>query len=207
LVIFAVILIGLAYPRLKRRRARSQASDLPSKKDKIVHQATGEPAPSTNPSAARRAITPAIFFLCAIVVLQAWALWASREFDFRSGLFPWTIGAVLMPLTLFQLGTDLLDLKKRARESGAKDVPGELTQGQVYFRTAKICGWNIGYCVAVWLFGFSLSIALITFLYLKLDARENWGLSVILTSAAWIFFYGLFDYFLHIPFPPGLLFS
>jgi hypothetical protein len=27
-----------------------------------------------------------------------------------------------------------------------------------------------------------------------------------LTSAAWIFFYALFDYLLHIPFPPGLLF-
>jgi hypothetical protein len=57
----------------------------------------------------------------------------------------------------------------------------------------------------VWLLGFSLSIALITFLYLKLDARENWVVSAVLTSAAWIFFYGLFDYFLRIPFPPGLL--
>jgi hypothetical protein len=61
--------------------------------------------------------------------------------------------------------------------------------------------------VAVWLFGFSLSVALITFLYLKLDAGEKWPISLALTSAAWIFFYGLFDYFLHIPFPPGLIFA
>jgi putative tricarboxylic transport membrane protein len=205
LVILSVILIGLIYPRLKKKRRRAQARNLENAS--TLQQEPAEPESPTNLWAAARKPHFGILFLGVIIALQAGALWESTDFDFHSGLFPWTLGAVLMLLALFQLGTELLGLKKRGRETDASQLPAELTQAQVYSRTAKICAWNIGYCVAVWLFGFSLSIALITFLYLKLDARENWGLSVILTSAAWIFFYGLFDYLLHIPFPPGLLLS
>jgi TctA family transporter len=205
LVILSVILIGLIYPRLKKKRRRAQARNLENAS--TLQQELAEPESPTNLWAAARKPHFGILFLGVIIALQAGALWESTDFDFHSGLFPWTLDAVLMLLALFQLGTELLGLKKRGRETDAGQLPAELTQAQVYSRTAKICAWNIGYCVAVWLFGFSLSIALITFLYLKLDARENWGLSVILTSAAWIFFYGLFDYLLHIPFPPGLLLS
>ncbi len=46
-----------------------------------------------------------------------------------------------------------------------------------------------------------------TFLYLKLGGRERWLISIILTVVAWVSFYGLFDYALHVPFPKGLLFE
>jgi TctA family transporter len=206
LLIFAVILIGLAYPHLKKRRARNRLVVLPSTNERAAQFVGAEPA-TLHPSRSRRDLVYALLFLCVLLVLQASALWESREFDFRSGLFPWTIGAALMVLALFQLASDLLALKKPTPESDAIQAPAGLPQQHVYSRTARICAWNIGYCVAVWLCGFSLSVALITFLYLKVDAGEKWPISLGLTAAAWIFFYGLFDYFLHIPFPPGLLFA
>jgi hypothetical protein len=129
------------------------------------------------------------------------------DFDFRSGLFPWTIGGVLMALALVQLGMHLVGVNNRRSESNPASAAAELPRREAYLRTVKICGWNIGYCVAVWLLGFSLSIALMTFLYLKLDAREKWPITVALTSGAWLFFYALFDYLLNVPFPAGLLFS
>ncbi|MBI2089545.1 MAG: hypothetical protein HYT78_12535, partial [Deltaproteobacteria bacterium] len=62
-----------------------------------------------------------------------------------------------------------------------------------------------GFYVAVWLLGFSLAVPVTTVLYLKIAGREKWPITIILTLIAWGFFYGLFDYALHIPFPESLL--
>ena len=73
-------------------------------------------------------------------------------------------------------------------------------------RTAAIVGWTVGFFLMIWFLGFVTTSAVATLLYLKLGAGERWGISVILTAVAWTFFYGLFDYALHLPFPPGELF-
>jgi len=38
------------------------------------------------------------------------------------------------------------------------------------------------------------------------EKREGWGLSVLLTSAGWFLYWGLFDQILHLPFPEGKVF-
>jgi hypothetical protein len=72
--------------------------------------------------------------------------------------------------------------------------------------TVKICAWIPGYFVAIWLLGFGAAIVAMTFLYLKL-ANERWLITLVLTFVAWAGFYGLFVYFLHVPFPEGVLFA
>jgi hypothetical protein len=58
---------------------------------------------------------------------------------------------------------------------------------------------------AIVLLGFSISVPLFVFLYLKLQGKESWILSVVLAAVAWVFVYGLFDQLLHLPFPQGWL--
>ncbi len=77
----------------------------------------------------------------------------------------------------------------------------------VYWRTLTISCWIFGFFVAIWLLGFPTAVPIATFLYLKVGAAEQWTISLILTAFAWLFFYGLFIYLLHIPFPEGLLLS
>jgi hypothetical protein len=72
--------------------------------------------------------------------------------------------------------------------------------------TVKISAWILGYFVAIWLLGFSVAIVVTTFLYLKL-AKERWLITLALTFFAWVSFYGVFVYLLHVPFPEGLLFA
>ena len=59
--------------------------------------------------------------------------------------------------------------------------------------------------VGIWLLGFSLAVPTTIILYLKF-AKEKWPITLALALAAWLFFYGLFDYALHVPFPDGQLF-
>ena len=205
LLIFAVILFGLFYPRIKKRRERKKKAVSVSVEQSLTEKPeTAAPAPA---APLRLRFGRAALFTLSIVLLTAWALWEGRNFDFHSGLFPWTIGTSLFVLAAMQLGVDLLGRKPRKEVAETAGARAEVPKRLARLRTARICAWNFGYCLAVWLFGFSLAIPLITFLYLKADAREKWWMSIVLTFAAWAFFYALFDRFLHVPFPTGKLFS
>ncbi|OGQ72670.1 MAG: hypothetical protein A3G94_02090 [Deltaproteobacteria bacterium RIFCSPLOWO2_12_FULL_60_16] len=205
LLIFAVILFGLFYPRIKKRRERKKKAVSVSVEQSLTEKPeTAAPAPA---APLRLKFGRAALFTLSIVLLTAWALWEGRNFDFHSGLFPWTIGISLFVLATIQLGVDLLGKKLGTGAAGSAQTRSEVPKRVARLRTARICAWNFGYCLAVWLFGFSLAIPLITFLYLKAEAREKWWMSIVLTFAAWAFFYALFDRFLHVPFPTGKLFS
>ena len=205
LLIFAVILFGLFYPRIKKRRERKKKAVSVSMEQSLTEKPeTAAPAPA---APLRLKFGRAALFTLSIVLLTAWALWEGRNFDFHSGLFPWTIGISLFVLATIQLGVDLLGKKLGTGAAGSAQTRSEVPKRVARLRTARICAWNFGYCLGVWLFGFSLAIPLITFLYLKAEAREKWWMSIVLTFAAWAFFYALFDRFLHVPFPTGKLFS
>jgi len=61
--------------------------------------------------------------------------------------------------------------------------------------------WIIGFLSSIWLIGFSISTALVFFLYLKIQARESWGLSLVLSCSGWAIYYLLFERILRLPFP------
>jgi Na+/proline symporter len=70
-------------------------------------------------------------------------------------------------------------------------------------RTAVAIGWIAGFFAAIVLLGFPLAVPLFMVLYLKLQGREGWIVSLALTAVVWALFYGLFDRLLHLPFPAG----
>jgi len=67
--------------------------------------------------------------------------------------------------------------------------------------------WFLGFFLAIWLFGFSITIPLMVFTYLKIQSNEGWIISIVLTVAAWLVFYLLFVRLLTLPFPDGLIFT
>jgi hypothetical protein len=55
------------------------------------------------------------------------------------------------------------------------------------------------------LLGFPIAVPLFVLLYLRLQGREGWIVSLAMTAAVWGVFYGLFNRLLHLPFPAGWL--
>ena len=70
-------------------------------------------------------------------------------------------------------------------------------------RTALAIGWILGFFVAIVLLGFPIAVPLFVFLYVKIQGRESWGLSLVFALAVWALFHGLFDRLLHLPFLDG----
>lgn len=73
-------------------------------------------------------------------------------------------------------------------------------------RTINIFSWIFGFIASIWLLGFAVTVPLLVFLYLKVQSREGWLLSVVLAGVAWIMLWGLFDRLLHLPFPESMIF-
>ncbi len=193
LIFFAITLTGLFYPMLKKiREKKSQAESQPETS-----------SPAAKEQAQGRSI-PAVFFSLSLVVILAWALWRSMDFGYRAGLFPWAIGFPVLALAIVQLGMELTG-KTRFSGIGAADIGADIPTEVVRRRTARIIAWIFAFYLAIWLLGFALAIPVTMFLYLKVEGREKWPITIILTLVAWGFFYGVFDYGLSVPFPDPVI--
>ena len=73
--------------------------------------------------------------------------------------------------------------------------------------TALAVGWIVGFFLMIMLLGFPPAVAVLVFAYLKVQGKEGWLFSAVFTAVVWGCFYGLFDMLLHLPFPPGWLFT
>jgi hypothetical protein len=195
LVLTTLILVGLVVPVWNERRRRTRASATMA-------------APAVTPAGDRRGLRldGATVFSLFLVLLFGWALWQSRDFGPRAGLFPWAIVIPSLGLAIVQFARDAAGRRSGAALDAIETGP-DLPPGVAARRTAEICAWILGMFAAIWLVGFSSATLVTAFLYLKVGARERWPISIALSLASYAFVYGLFERVLAIPFPPGLLFA
>ncbi len=193
LAIFALTLAGIFYPLFKSRREarRKAAAD------------TSAGAPEQAPARRTLHFGPAALFTLTVIVVLSVALWQSRNFGTRAGLFPWVIGIPTLILAFLQLARDVAG-KQTIEAAGSH---ADLDTRVVVRRTITIILWTVGCFVAIWLLGFPYAVPLVILLYLKVAGGENWQITAIVTFSAWLFFWGLFQKMLNVPFPEGLLIS
>ena len=197
LILFVLTLVGIFYPFVKKKI---------QKRDRQAVKEVLAPVPVIEEKTAEWSVK-AILFSGFLVLIIAWALWESRNFGYRAGLFPWVIGTPCLILAIVQLAMDCLGKTRVSTVGVGEDAGAELPPAIVHSRTASILGWIFGYYVALWLLGFTLAVPILLFLHVKFGGREKWPITIILTLVSWAFFYGLFEWFLSIPFPEGLLFT
>jgi len=186
LIIVAVMAAGIIVPIVSQRRNRPTA------------------APTEVSTGARGwRLDGATAFNLGLVILFAVALWMSRRFDVRAGLFPWTITAAGLTLAIVHAASALTS--RRRPGVPRETLAGGPSSGDTPRRTSAICGWILGMYAAIWLLGFSLATLLTTVLYLR-AARERWPITICLSLAGFAFVYGLFEKGLGVPFPTGQLF-
>ncbi|HWP59320.1 MAG TPA: tripartite tricarboxylate transporter permease [Candidatus Acidoferrales bacterium] len=190
IILFLLTLIGIFYPVFKTRRGRQAESGR-------IQPGAGAEKEQTMP---RRAA----LFSFALVAVLSWALWESRNFGFRAGLFPWVIGTPVLLLSIVQFARDILGKTKRTGLESTMDqeLPKEIARR----RTAAIVGWIVAFFLAIWLLGFSLAAPVMTLLYLRVAGRESWPSTIASTVLAGALVYGFFERALHIPFPEGEIF-
>ena len=149
-----------------------------------------------------------VIFVLLLTLFFALFVYQARDWRLQARLYPWAIGIPMLVLALVQLVLDLKGITPK-KSQGDTPVDFQFTQNidptLARRRTINIFSWIFGFLAGIWLLGYSLTVPLLVFLYLKVQYREGWALSIVLTAAAWLFYWGLFDRLLHLPFPEGQL--
>jgi TctA family transporter len=195
LIIFAITLLGIIYPIIKKKREeRAKLASMPEAE-----------APVEKTKRAGLRFNSAVLFTTFVAVVLALALLQSRNFGFRAGLFPWAIGIPTLLLTLVQLVKDIVGHEKPKAAGADWEVAVSVSPEVSRRRTISILLWTVGFFLAIWLLGFSNSILISMILYLKIAGKEKWPMTIAVSFCTWLFVYGLFERTLSIPFPDGLL--
>jgi len=144
-----------------------------------------------------------------IMAVSGYGVIAAWFWPWKAALFPLVIGIPLFCLAAAEVLWVLIGREHASEPGEVRDfqISPEVPRGEVIRRSTVAAGWIAGFFAAIVLLGFPVAVPLFVFLYLKLDAKEGWILSALLTAAVWGFFYGLFDQLLHLPFPQGWLFE
>lgn len=196
MVLIALTLVGAIYPTIKafmKKRLKDEGQHFISESVSLSRERSFDFSWKT-------------FFSLLLALTLIAALWESRNFDYRAGLFPWIIGFPLLVLITTQLIIDLLGKNnasgiKHLSEEGSKIPPNTVNR-----RTLQTFGWLLSFFVGIWLLGFAIGGALCAFIQLKFGSREKWPITIILTAFTGGLIYGVFDLLLHVPFPEGQLF-
>lgn len=154
-------------------------------------------------------ISSRIGFTLFIVALFAWAVANAFTWGFKAGIFPLVITIPALGMALLQLVFDLSEAKGHRKEQ--KDASPDLKFEEAVDpatarkRALTTIAWIVGFMIAIQLFGIYISAISFVFLYLKVQSRERWLISISMTVFCGLFVYGLFDRLLHVPFPPGIV--
>jgi hypothetical protein len=140
-----------------------------------------------------------------IMVLAGWGTFSALDWPWKAKLFPLVIGIPLFCLAAAEALWELLGARGVKRTAADLQFSGDQPPEVARRRTLLATGWIVGFFAMIVLLGFPLAVALLVFLYLKLQGKEGWIFTIVFTAAVWGFFYGLFDMLLHLPFPPGWL--
>ena len=195
IAIFALTLFGIFYPMIKNRREEKKRAEARTEEQKKAEASS---------HGGMKFTTAACFTLGVIVILGS-ALWQSRNFGYRAGLFPWVIGIPTFLLAFLQLGRDLLGKKKKASAAFGETSEAEVDPLVVRQRTLSIILWIFGFFLTIWLLGFTYAVPLTLLLYLKFAGKESWTMTALVTFFTWLFYWGLFEKMLNVPFSEGFL--
>ncbi len=156
-------------------------------------------------------LTPRTVFSFLVLVFFGYLVWEAGEWRLQARLYPWAIGIPMVILAVLNIVQELRGPKEEG-ESASANMPSDfqLTQTVEWAvavrRTANILSWIVGFMAGIWLLGFSITVAGMTFGYLKIQSKEGWPMSLILTASAWLVYYVVFERTLLLPFPEGQVF-
>ena len=138
-----------------------------------------------------------------LVALGLFGIIQSLTFRYwESMVLPLGISIIIFILAAVEVIRELLKQRQAAAEETAEKSESKIERRRLFLTM----GWVAGFCLAVYLFGFYLSIPTFAFAYLKWR-RRSWLVALIFAVALLAFSYLLFAIGLKVPLYKGLVFG
>lgn len=145
--------------------------------------------------------------LC-MMVASAGVIITALKWPLKTALFPLVISISVFIMATIEFLLSLFGKEEIGKKGAAVDfsLSEDIDKPLALRRTLTIFSWIVGFFLLIIFFGFSIGVALFVFFYIKLQGREKWGISIIMTVLSWFFFWGLFVWLLDTPLMEGWVF-
>jgi len=139
------------------------------------------------------------------MVIAVGVITTAMKWPFKTALFPTIVSLFIFFGAMAEFLLNFFERKEIVTKQGAVDfqLSEDIDQALATRRTLLGFAWIIGFFLLILLFGFLIAVPIMVFLFLKVQAKERWGISLLLTGLALVFFYGLFVWLLNTPFSAG----
>jgi hypothetical protein len=142
----------------------------------------------------------AIIFVIALLGARHWTVWTK--------LAPVIVGSIGLLAVAIEIAVNVRRGHKEMGNDQANkglDTTYEYMEFSVNLRRGLMFFvWILGFLIGVVFMGFHITAPLFTFLYLKIEGKASWSLSLSLGVAFLIFLLLVFDRLLHVPWPEPL---
>jgi hypothetical protein len=152
-------------------------------------------------------------FTLFLIAVFLGAIYWGWDWPYIAKLMPVYVAATPgLLLALIQLYRDATGWEKvREKNPGGIDMDEvhdvTLDKRTELWRTLAFFAWFIGGAAGIWLLGIVVTLPLLVFLYMLVEGRERFLLSLVMTACTYGLIWGLFEYTLEMRWPSGLLFQ
>jgi cytochrome c oxidase subunit IV len=146
-------------------------------------------------------------FTLSLLLAIAWGLHAGRGWNATTALFPRAVGFPMLLLLIGILGVGVVRERGRSRdrdrhrEDGDPDSSFRATAA----RMARYFGWLLGFVVAIWAIGISLSIPIYVSAYMRVEGKYAWPRCLAYAAATAGLITIVYGYLFRVAWPEGAL--
>ncbi len=142
-----------------------------------------------------------------MMVIAVGVIITAVKWPFKTALFPVIVSVFLFLGSMTDLLLNLFGTEASKQRTMDFQLSEDVDSALAARRTLIAFSWIIGFFLLILFFGFLVAVPGMVFLFLKFQAKERWGISLMLTALALAFFYFLFVWLLDIPFSSGWVFD
>jgi hypothetical protein len=141
------------------------------------------------------------------VLFFGYALFEAKDFTPQSRIYPIFAAGIGFIFTLLALWLEMLGRAGAVEQVGLMDIAPDASTpiAVIRKRALRVLCWLLALYFGIWLFGFKIAISVFFILFLKLEGRAGWLLTIILTSVSIYLIVFQFEMMLGIFWPEGIL--
>ena len=126
--------------------------------------------------------------LC-ISLISGYVAVTALKWPFKTALFPVVMGTFVFLMSFGELLLSLVE-KEGTKKHSAMDfkMSEDVETSVASRRTIVTFSWIIGFFISILFFGFTIAIPVFVFLFVKIQGKEKWVLSILMAVFSWFFF-------------------
>jgi hypothetical protein len=146
-----------------------------------------------------------ISFTSLIIIATAAALYAAKDWNSITSLFPRVVGFPMLALAIVILVVEIQQLRKDNKKKKNTDSKESTSFNRTVKSSVLLLGWLVGFVLLIWAIGINYAIPIYIFSYMKIQGKYGWLKSAIFAIVTGAFIYALFNLVFRVVWPQGAI--